>query len=138
MSKKLKKCILILLAVALLAVGVVLIGFYAYNHADHAKNLEETEIAAYNTAITAAARKAGSIRDDEFILIDTISKEVGGNTNISIRVYKLPDGAKQADYMGLRVSDLPEDFGPEFMARGTARLIDDSMDRIVVTVNYVR
>lgn len=137
MRKHLKVPILILL-VAVIAIGSVFLGRYIYNHADHAAGLDTPEIADYNTAITAAARKAGKIGADEFVIIDTITKTAGGNTDIAIHVYRLPDGGTDADYTGLRVSDLPEDFVPELMATGTARLIKDSLDAIYVSVVYLK
>lgn len=138
MHKKRTIFICVAAAVLLLALAGVLIGRYIYNNKDHAADLQQAEIAEYNAAITAAARRAGSIGEQEFVLIDTISKQAGGHTDITIRVYQLPDGARQEEYMNLRVSDLPVDFAPAYMAHGTARLLEDSLQRIVVSVAYVR
>ena len=102
------------------------------------EQVEDDQVETYNATITAAARKAGKISDSEFVLIDTVTQGKSGNVDITIRVYRMAEGQKQADYMHLRVSDVPEDFAPEFMGTGTARLVGGSLQSIVITVNFVR
>lgn len=123
--------------VAVLIVGTV-IGVQIYNHADHGKMMGDATVANYNTAITKAARSYSKITDREFILIDTVSKGTGQHTLVSFRVYQLPEGADWSAYQGWKVSDVPADFAPEYVANGQAQLMYDSLDKIVVDVAYFK
>lgn len=129
---------ILIIALILLALTGFLVGRYIYNHIDHGKTLSDASIADYNVAITEAARSYGSIGKNEFILIDTVSKELGKNTDITFRVYQLPDGEDWTAYHGWKVSDVPAGFAPDYMGRGTARLLQGSLEKIVVNVMYVK
>ena len=130
------------LMIALLAVGILLVGAMAglaiYNNANHAIFMNDHQVQAYNQAITNQARANGTIAKDEFVLIDDVSKDAGGHTNVSVRVYKAQDSAQEGDFLHLRYSQLAEDAPLLYMANGTARLLNDSLDQIVITVKYVR
>lgn len=125
----------IALAAVMIMAGVLL-GWHLL--AGQEPSLEGAQIAEYNAAITAVARKGNKIGSNDFILIDQLSKGKDGHTDVTIRVYRLPEGADQADYMHLQVGDLPESFGPEYMGHGTARLLNGSLSSIVLNVTYIR
>ena len=136
MHKKKQKLLLIALAVvAVLSVAAVIF-VLSYDHIDHGTTLSKSEISQYNIAITAAARSYKAITSSEIVIIDTVSKELGGHTEITFRVYQLPEGKTDAAYMELRVSDLPADFAPDHLGNGTARLVNGSKERIIVNVTY--
>ena len=130
------------LVTALVLVGVLLvgalIGLAIYNHANHAIFMKEAQVKAYNQAITNQARANGTIAKDEFVLIEDVSKDAGGHTNVTVRVYKVQEGAQESDFLHLRYSQLPDHAPLLYMANGTARLLNDSLDQIVITVKYVR
>ncbi len=137
MRKKSKILLIIFLIVAVLAAAGAA-AWISYNNMDHSAILGDENVARYNGAITASARAYNSIRPDEFVLIDTVSKELGGNTNATFRVYKLPEGAKFTDYQYLRVQDVPANFAPEYVGSGTARLMEGSLERIIVSITYYK
>lgn len=129
--------LIVLGIVAVLIVGTM-IGVQIYNHADHGKVMGNTTVSDYNTAITKAARSYGSITQQEFILIDTVSKELGQHTTVTFRVYQLPEGADWTAYQGWKVSDVPADFVPEYIANGQARLMYNSLDKLIIDVAYFK
>jgi len=137
MRKKNKNLMIILAVTAVIClIGVaIMIG---YDHVDHSNLLSDKDTALYNSAITASGRAYGSLRSDEFVLIETVSKQLGDDTVVTFRVYKLPEGAKFADYQDLKVSDLPADFAPEYMGSGTARLLGGALEKAVVSVTYYK
>ena len=137
MSKKPKLLVILLCCVAALLV-VAVVGIHIYNNADHGKTMNDATVTDYNVAITEAARSYGSIGEQEFILIDTVSKELGKNTDITFRVYQLPDGGDWTAYQNYKVSDVPSDFAPDYVGHGTARLLEGSLEKIVVNVMYVK
>jgi len=137
MRKKNKLLLIVLVVIAVLAAAGAA-AWIGYNNMDHSAILGDENVARYNSAITASARAYNSIRPDEFVLIDTVSKELGGNTNITFRVYKLPEGATFTDYQHLRVQDVPANFVPEYVGNGTARLMEGSLERIIVSVTYYK
>jgi hypothetical protein len=123
-----KKTICLLLAVLML--GVLLAGCK--------EEMTDDRIREYNTSITLAARKAGKITQQDFILIETITEGKDGHEDVTLRIYRVAEGQDADAYRNLRVSDLPEDFGPEHMGNGTARLLNGSLESIVLNLNFIR
>lgn len=131
-----KKPLLILLAVVAALCVAAVAAQMGYNRIDHSKLMNKEAIIRYNNAITTMARGYNSIAAEEFILIDTVHKQQGDHTTVTFRVYRLPEGHAVSTYAHLRVRDVPADFAPELMGEGTATLLGDSLDRILVTVAY--
>lgn len=136
MSKK-KALLIVLAVVALLCVAGV-VALFVYDRVDHSVAMGAGDVIQYNNAITAAARGYNAISSDEFVLLETVKKESSGHTEVTFRVYKLPEGKQLSDYLGLKVSDVPENFAPEYMGTGTARLVKGSLTNIVVNVTYYK
>ena len=132
------KLILILLAIVAVAIVGSIVGVQIYNHADHGKVMGDSTVSDYNTAITKAARAYNYITQQEFILIDTVSKELGKNTDVTFRVYQIPEGSDWTAWQGWKVSDGPANFPAEYVGNGTARLLYDSLDKIVINVAYFK
>ena len=135
MRKKSKTLLIFLAVVAVLCLAAVA-AMFGYSRIDHSKLMNKETIIQYNNAITTMARGYNSITTEEFILIDTVHKEQGGHTKVTFQIYRLPKGHVVSTYAHLRVRDLPADFAPEHMGTGTATLLDDSLDRILITVAY--
>lgn len=135
MRKKNKTHLIILAVIALLSVAAAT-AVLSYNHVDHSPWMSKQDIARYNSAITAVAMSGGYISSDEFALIESVSKTLGGHTTVTFRVYRLPEGAALGAYTNLRVGKLPANFAPEEMGTGEARLPGGSLDRVTVTVTY--
>ena len=137
MKQKNKILLAVLAVVAVLCVGGVAV-LLSYGSVDHSKFMSKTQVTEYNTAITAAARGYNSITKEEFVLIDTVSKTMGSHTEVTYRVYRLPEGKQLSDYLSLTAGDVPADFAPEHVGNGTARLVNGTLDRIIVTIAYFK
>ena len=131
-----KKPLLIFLAVVAVLCVAAVAARAGYNHIDHGKLMNKETIVQYNNAITTMAQRYNSISAEEFILIDTVQKQHGDHTTVTFHIYRLPEGHAVSTYAHLRVRDIPADFAPERMGEGTATLLGDSLDRILVTVAY--
>lgn len=123
-----KRLICLLLSLAML--GALLAGCK--------EKQEKRRIEEYNTSITQAARKAGKITQQDFVLVDTITEGKDGHEDVTLRVYRVAEGEDADDYMHLQVSDLPADFAPEYMGSGTARLLNGSLESVVLDLNFIR
>ena len=137
MHKKNKKLLIVLAIIALLSIAAVAT-VLVYDRVDHSGLIGKSEVSQYNTAITATARGYSSIATDEFVIIDTVSKELDGHTNITFRVYKLPEGDLVSKYASLKVGDLPADFAPDYVGNGKAQLVNGSLTKIIITVTYFK
>ena len=133
-----KKPLLIFLAVVAVLCVAAVAALVGYNRIDHSRLMNKEKVIQYNNAITTMARGYNSIAAEEFILIDTVHKEQGGHTKVTFQVYRLPEGHAVSTYAHLRMRDVPADFAPEYMGSGTATLLNDSLDRILVTVAYAK
>ena len=135
MQKKNKARLVMLAVVAALCVVAVVV-LLSYDHIDHSHYINKQEILQYNSAINTAARRYNSIAADEFVLIDQVHKTLNGNTTITFRVYRLPEGTELSAFTHMLASGLPSGLTLEEMGTGMATLPNGSLDRIGITVTY--
>ncbi len=77
----------------------------------------------YNTAATNRAQAGGMVSKQDILILKSISKNPGGDATAEFYIYRLPDGAKAADFMHLQVSKVTSDSGLEHMGSASCTFI---------------
>lgn len=135
-----KKTILIILAVILLAAAAF--GIYrlaTHNTANHADRLSAGELQECNTAVTQKAQVSGTIGKQEILILHTLSKTRGMDSNAVFYIYQLPEGADPNDYTGLRASQAESSGDLVYMGTLSCRLVENQLTSAYdMKVTYIR
>ncbi len=132
-----------IIALALLfCIGAGCVGgywIYNYNTTNQASWLSADDTFSYNDAATQRARSAGLIGEDEILVLNKVSKQLGGDTSIAFKVYKVLEGEDAAVLMHYRAAKLPENAKIEQVGTASAILIADQVSQIVdLAVQYTK
>ena len=88
-----KKQIWTIAAIAAAVVLAVIIGICAYAHhynqQEHADFLSQDELYQYNYLLTAFGRNASLTADDQVLVLESVSKNLGGDTVATFVIYTL-------------------------------------------------
>lgn len=94
--------------------------------------------AEYNAYATQKAWADGSIQEDEILILESVSRS-GGDTTVEFCVYSMPPGSSVADYLTLKVSEIPADTRLELIGRASCVFTGDQLSAIVgLNVVYLR
>lgn len=127
------------LVIALAAGGFGIYRLATYNTVNHTGWITGSERAEYNSALTQQARATGRIAKNEILIMDNLHRTLGADAEVEFTVYRLPDGANEADYLHLDGARLPDDFPLEALGNGTCKLLGDRLNAIYnMTINYLR
>ncbi len=135
-----KRCILIaVLVIVVLAIGFGVYRLATYNSTNQSGWMNKDEKTEYNSAITQQAWLTSRIARDEILIINTVNKTLGGDTEVELYVYKLPQGAKATDYYHLSVRQIPADSGLEHVGTATCKLAGGKLESVYnLLVTYMR
>lgn len=134
-----KKILIPLLVILLIGVGFGIYRLATYNSTNQAGWMSKDEKNEYNSTITQRAWKTGRISQDEILILKTVNKNLGGDTQIDFYVYKLPQGAKATDYFSLEVSQISEDMGLTHVGLASCRLAGGNLKSITnLEIKYIR
>ncbi len=135
-----KKTILMILAVVLLAAaGFGIFRLATHNTANHADRLGAGELQACNTAVTQKAQVSGTIGKQEILILHTLSKTRGMDSDAVFYIYRLPEGADPSDYTGLRISQADASGDLVYMGTLSCRLVEnDHTSAYDMKVTYIR
>lgn len=124
-----KLIIIISVAVALIAIAAVAYGIYArhYNDQNHAENLSSSDRSSYNYALTAFGRTNSIIGDKDVLVLDTISKELGGDSQITFVIYRYSSESDLNDALKMSAEQIAQDARFEYVGTGTVALVDDEI-----------
>ena len=111
MHKKLRILLITLPIVIAVWLGVVL--FTGNSAAD------------YNTAATNRAQASGVISKNDILILKSITKDPGGDSQAEFYIYRLPEGTKAEDYLHLQVSKISADSPLEHMGSASCTFIGD-------------
>ena len=125
-----KKLIVILSIVAAVAiVGGVAFGIYAhqYNNKNHAENLSESELQNYNHLLTAFGHRNNLIGSKDVLIVDTITKTVGGDTEITFFIYQYKQESDLYPALKMNAQQIADNENYEYMGTGTVTMIQDEI-----------
>lgn len=115
------------IAVALALIAGFIIYSVFYNNQDHANRLNEEQLYQYNHFLTVFGRSNSLTGDDEVLIVDSISKTLGGDTKIMFCIYHYEN---ESDLMaGLEMSreEIEKNSSYEYMGYGEVTLVDDKI-----------
>lgn len=137
---KCKKKVLITLAVVLaLVLGFGVYRLVTYNSSEHSNWMDKDEKTEYNTALTQHAWRTAKISRNEILLLKSVNKNLGGDSQLEFYVYQLPDGAKSTDYLHLDANQVSSDSGLIHIGTATCRLAGGKISSIYsLEVKYIR
>ena len=135
-----KKILLIILAVVVLAAaGFGIYRLATFETANHADRMSDSKVMEYNTIITGKAQIAGRIGAREILILHSLQKDMQTDSQLVFYIYQLPEGAKIADYIGLRTSQITEEHGLIHMGSFSCRMVgEDLSSAYSVQVSYIR
>ena len=122
MIMKKKLWILPLCLLLLVAIGI---GIYLGSG-----RISTTNIKEYNTAATQRAWRQSIIGNNDILILKSVTRDPGGDTNVEFNVYRLPAGAMASHYLDKQVSDLPADTPLELMGSASCTFIGDDITAI--------
>ena len=101
-------------------------------------NLPGNSVLEYNTYATQKAWADGSIRQNEILLLKSISRS-NGNTTAEFAVYAMPAGSSSTTYMGLKASEVTQESSLSLMGTATCIFVGDQLSSITgLSVVYMR
>ena len=102
------------------------------------KLLPGNSTADYNTYATEKAWAQSSLRNNEILLLKSLSRS-DGNTTAEFSIYALPSGSSAKDFIGMKASEVPADSRLELMGSATCVFKNDDPSNIVgLTTQYLR
>ena len=126
---KKKLIIIISVAVVLVAIAAVVYGIYAknYNNRDYAAEMSSEEVYQYNYMLTVFGRNANRIGNQDVLVIETMTKELGGDTLITFHIFRYTKEADLEDALKMDLSQISADSRFECVGDGTVTMIDDKV-----------
>lgn len=101
-------------------------------------NMPGNTTTEYNAYATQKAWADGSIKENEILILKSISRS-GGNTTVEFHIYSIPTGSTATSYLGLKVSEVTKDMPLELMGSASCVFMGDDLSNITtVTTVYLR
>lgn len=136
---KKKIFLIILCAILLAAAGFGVFRLATHNTANHAHRLSASELQECNTAVTQKAQVSGTIGKQEILILHTLSKTRGMDSNAVFYIYRLPEGADPHNYTGLRINQAEASGDLIYMGTLSCRLVENQLTSAYdMNVTYIR
>lgn len=130
-----KKKILLIIAIvlAVLVVAGVVLGIYAhvYKNQNHADKLDDKSLYEYNHILTAFGRSNNLISGNEVLVLDTVNKNLGGDTEASFYIYRYENESDLVEALKMTPEQIAANDAYEYMGTGTVTLLDDKFAGMV-------
>lgn len=130
-KQHLKKNLIIIISVAvvLVAIAAVAYGVYAkkYNNRNYAAEMSAEEVYQYNYMLTVFGRNANRIGSQDVLVIETMTKELGGDTLITFHIFHYTKEADLEDALKMDLTQISADPRFECVGDGTVTMIDDKI-----------
>lgn len=124
---KQKRILILFIAITVLAVALGVYHLATYKTVNRAPRLEESQLQAYNSAMTARAFTSDWISRDMVLVLHSLQKDGKTDSQAEFYIYQLPEGADPNAYLGLHTGQLREEDGLVHMGTLTCRLPDDNV-----------
>lgn len=125
-----KKTIIVLsiIVAAVLVLAGIGIGIYAhiYGQQDHADAMSVEDRYQYNYALTAFGRNSGRTSNSEVLIVDSITKKLGGDTEVIFYIYRFEKESDLSAALYMTAEEIAENSSYEYMGFGSVTLVDDS------------
>ena len=86
-------------------------------------------VTEYNAYATQKAWADGSIKEDEILILKSLSRS-DGNTTAQFQIYAIPSGSTATMYLGLKVSEITDDMPLELMGSASCIFLKDQLSTI--------
>ena len=107
---KQKRILILIIAAAVLAVALGVAHFAISKTANRAPRMDESDLLAYNSALTARAYTSGWISQDMVLILHSLQIDGDNDAQAEFYLYQLPEGADADDFLSLHAGQLqPED-----------------------------
>lgn len=136
-----KKALIITVAAAVLVAAIAGICIYAwqYHNRDHASDLNSDELYQYNYLLTVFGRNNNLTSNSEVLVVDTVTKTLGGDTEVVFRIFRYEKESDLAPALKMTVEQVGENSAYEYMGYGTVTMLDDNFAGMVnMKVIYVK
>lgn len=138
--KKRKITVLLIVLAAALLIGIG-VGIYAafYNNHDHMADMTDKELYEFNYVLTAFGRNAELTADNEVLILETMTKNLGGDTEVTFKIYHYERESDLSAALDMTNQQISENSSYTYMGHGTVTLVDDSFAGMSnMKVMYVR
>lgn len=117
---------IVLLVAALAGIGV---GIYAkhYHSLNHAEDLTGDELFEYNYVLTVFGRNKQVISSNDVLIVDTVTKNLGGDTEITFFIYRYTSESDLDAALRMSAEQIAADSRFEYMGTGTVSMIRDEI-----------
>lgn len=136
-----KRTIWIIVAAAVLVAAIAGVSIYAwqYHNQDHADGLSSDDLYEYNYLLTVFGRNNKLTNNSEVLVVDTVTKTLGGDTEVTFRIFHYEKESDLAAALKMTVEQVGENSAYEYMGYGTVTLLDDNFAGMVnMKVVYVK
>ena len=132
MSKRTKIILWACIVASVIAIAGLSYGLYArsYNNRDHAENMEEDELFQLNYTLTVFGRNKSMISTNDVLSLDTMTKEMGGDTQITFVIYRYTNESDLNKALHMTAEEIAADSSFEYMGSGTVTMIGDDVARM--------
>lgn len=129
MSKRTRIILWICIVAALIAIAGIGYGLYAhnYNNRDHAQDVEEDELFQLNYTLTVFGRNKSMIGTNDVLILDTMTKEMGGDTQITFVIYRYTNESDLNRALHMTAEEIAADPSFEYMGNGTVTMLGDEI-----------
>ena len=131
-SKKIdrrKLTITLSIVAAVVILASVVFGIYAhrYNHKNHAETLTDSELQNYNHLLTAFGQRNNLIGSQDVLIVETITKTVGGDTEITFVIYQYNQESDLYPALKMNAAQIAANENYEYMGTGTVSMPQDNI-----------
>lgn len=129
MSKRTQIILWVCIVAAVIAIAGIGYGLYAhnYNNRNHAQNMEENELFQLNYTLTVFGRNNNVIGSNDVLILDTMTKEMGGDTQITFVIYRYTNESDLNRALKMTAAEIAEDPSFEYMGNGTVTMVEDEI-----------
>lgn len=124
-----KKRTIIIASVAVVAALLIGLAVFSvvYNNQDHAGALKGDDLYQYNYFLTVFGRNNSLTGDDEVLIVDSISKNLGGDTQIVFYIYHYENESDLMPALEMTRQEIEKNASYEYVGFGEVTLVDDKI-----------
>lgn len=132
MQKKQKIIRIVAIVLALAVIAGIGLWIYAdqYSKRDFVSSMNEQERYQYNYTLTLYGRNYQHTGKSDVLIVENIQKTLGGNTQVSFRIYSYSNATQLSEALKMTCSDMDKDQRFTFVGTGTVTLLDDQLAKL--------
>ena len=128
-----KKRSIIILSIMVAVALIAGLAIYArlYHEPNYADKLGDDELYQHNYLLTVFGRNNSLTGSKEVLVVDTITKTLGGDTEVTFRIYAYEKESDLMPALHMTVEQIEASSSYEYMGHGTVTLVDDQFAGMV-------